>query len=158
MPLLLRGAMILGAFFGIVGTTAGIAGALGLALGDGPYAVNGEAVSKSEFLAIAVPFLLFYVAACITAGTAAWSLWKRRARSRLLLTVLLAEFVVGDAAVLALARRLLGTSSAELALSVSTFVLLVALALWYLFRNPAVVGYYESLPRPPSEVHTTNRP
>lgn len=155
MPLLLRLAMVFGAFFGIVGTSAGLAGLVNVLFTDGPFAVNETGVSRSDFLAVAVPLLLLYVAACVTAGTASWSLWKRRSHARMLLTALLVEFVVGDTAILVLARRLSDVSAAELGVSAAVFIVLVALALWYLFGKRSVVDYFESLRGSPSAGQTS---
>ena len=145
MPLLLRVAMLFGGFFGIVGTTAGLAALVDVVVTDRPFTINEDPVLRSDFLAVAVPFLLFYVAACVTAGSASWSLWKQRSGARLLLTALLVEFVVGDAAMLVLASRLTDVSVAELLFSAMAFTVLVALALWYLFRKRSVVEYFGSL-------------
>ena len=144
-PFLLRVAMALGAVFGIVGTSVGLWGLFQIAVGDSPFQINEDPVSKADFLSVAVPFLVLYVSACVTAGAASWALWKRRARSRTLLAALLAEFVIGDAAMLFLAHRLFDVSASELATSVFFFTVLVALGLWYLFRKESVVGYYESV-------------
>jgi hypothetical protein len=148
IPFLLRVAMLLGALFGVVGTSAGLVG-LGVAVfGEGPVTLGGDPVPRSHFLPIAVPFLLLYVAACLTAGAASWSLWKRHRRARLLLTVLLVEFVVGDTAMLVLARRFSAVPAAEVAISAAFFVGLVAIALWYLFRSRSVVAFFESCSEP----------
>ncbi len=144
-PLLLRVATGLGSVFGIFGTVVGLWGLFRLIASDGPFSIGGDAATKAEFLIVAVPFLVLYVSACLTAGAASWALWKRRDGSRLLLTALLAEFVIGDVAMLALARLRLGVSGAELAISVSTFSVLVALGLWYLYRKETVVRYYASV-------------
>lgn len=154
MPLFLRVAMVFGGFFGIVGTSAGLAALVGVVFTDRPFTINEDPMLRSDVLVVAVPLLLLYVAACVTAGLASWSLWKQRSRARLLLTALLVEFVVGDAAMLVLARRLTDVSAAELLFSATAFTVLVALALWYLFRKRSVVGYFASLQRPPSEVST----
>lgn len=139
--------MVLGGIFGVIGTTAGLAVLVDIVVTDRPFTINEDPVPRFDFLAIAVPFLVFYVAACVTAGFAAWSLWKQRSRARLLLTALLAEFVVGDAAMLVLARRFNTASPAELLLSAMVFTGLVAVALWYLFRKRSVVEYFGSLQR-----------
>ena len=145
MPLLLRVAMVFGGFFGVVGTTVGLAALINVVFTDSPFTINQDPVPRSDVLSVAVPFLLFYVLACITAGSAAWALWKQRSHARLLLVALLGEFVVGDTAMLVLARRLADISAAELGLSATVFSVLVALAFWYLFRKRSVVDYYESL-------------
>ena len=144
-PVLLRGGMVLGAVFGVFGTTLGIWGLYLLLLSDGPFQVGEDPVPKADFLVVAVPFLTLYVTACVTAGAASWALWKRHARSRVLLTTLLAEFVIGDAAILFVARRLVQVSTSELVTSVLGFSVLVSLGLWYLFRKESVVSYYESV-------------
>ena len=144
-PRFLRVAMALGSVFGIFGTIAGLWALFRLIASDGPFSIGEDAATKAEFLILAGPFLALYVSACLTAGAASWALWKRRGRSRLLLSALLAEFVVGDAAMLALARFRFGVSGAELAISVSSFSVVVALGLWYLYRKETVVRYYESV-------------
>ena len=144
-PLLLRAAMAPGAVFGVLGTAAGLWGLVLLVGSDGPFQIGEDVVPKVEFLGVAVPFLVLYISACLTAGAASWAVWKRRARSRVLWTALLAEFVIGDAAMLALARRLFEVSVFELASSIVVFSVLVAFSLWYLFRKEAVVAYYESV-------------
>jgi hypothetical protein len=144
-PLFLRVAMALGAVFGIFGTIAGLWGLFRLIVSDGPFSIGEDAATKAEFLTLAGPVLALYVSACLTAGAASWALWKRRGGSRLLLTALLAEFAVGDAAMLALARFRLGVSGTELAIPVTSFSVVVALGLWYLYRKEAVVRYYESV-------------
>lgn len=154
LPLLLRVAMVLGGFFGIVGTTVGLAALISVVFTDSPFTIDQDPVPRSDFLALAVPFLLFYVLACITAGSAAWALWKQRSHARLLLVALLSEFIVGDTAMLVLARRLADVSAVELGLSATFFLVLVALALWYLFRKRSVVEYYESLSPTLPEVST----
>ncbi|MDH3270177.1 MAG: hypothetical protein OEN56_02520 [Gemmatimonadota bacterium] len=155
MPFLLRVAMVLGGLFGIVGTTAGLAALFNVFVMDGPVMIGQDPVPRSDFIAITVPFLLLYVTACVTAGSASWSLWKRRRHARVLLTVLLVEFVIGDTAMLVLARRLSDVPTAELGISAMVFVVLVALALWYLFGKRSVVEYYDSLRAPTSEAPAT---
>jgi hypothetical protein len=144
MPYLLRVAMLLGALFGIVGTTAGLVLLVSAVSTEGPPEIVGDALSRAAFLAMAVSFLVFYIAACVTAGTASWALWKRRPQARMFLTVLLVEFVVGDTAVLIFARRFAEVPAAELGISAGVFVVLVALALWYLYGKHSVVEYFES--------------
>ena len=145
VPLLLRVAMALGAVFGVLGTATGLWGLFQLVGSDGPFQMGEDVVPKVEFLGVAVPFLVLYVSACLTAGAASWAIWKHRARSRILWTALLGEFVIGDAAMLALARRLFDISVSELASSVLVFSVLVGLGLWYLFRKESVAAYYESV-------------
>jgi hypothetical protein len=137
--------MAVGAVFGVLGTSVGVWVMIRIALSDGPYRINDDLVSKAEFLPVAVPFLVLYVLACVTAGAASWAIWRQRIRSRALLTVLLAEFVIGDAAMLVLARRVSDVGAPELAASVSFFAILVATGLWYLFRKQSVVQYYSSV-------------
>ena len=145
MPLLLRGAMVVGVIMGTLGTV-GCLWALGRVVTfGGPFQFNDTTVARADFLGVAVPFLLLLMAACLTAGAASWALWKRRVRSRSILVGLLAELVVGDAAMLLLASRMLDVTSAELASSALFFAVLVALGLWYLFRKDSVVRYYESI-------------
>lgn len=148
MPILLRLAMILGAFFGTIGTAAGLVGLLGAVLGGGPFIIHEEVVSRSEFLIVAVPFLVMYVVACLTAGAASWALLRRRTRSRILLAALLVEFAVGDAALLALAYRMSEVTVSELAASALVFALLAVAAIWYLFSKQSVSSYYESIASP----------
>ena len=144
MPFLLRLAMILGAFFGIFGTVVGLWALVRVVVSDGPFQFIDDPVSKADFLTVAVPFLVVYISACLTAGAAAWALWKRQARSRLLLAALLSEFVVGDAAMLVFMNRTLDVTTAEVASTALFFTVLVALGLWYLFRKESVVRYYRS--------------
>ena len=144
-PLLLRVAMALGAVFGVLGTVTGLWGLIHLVGNDGPFQIGENVVPRVEFLGTAVPFLVLYVSACLTAGAASWAVWNHRARSRVLWTALLAEFVIGDTAMLAMARRLFDVSVSELALSVLVFSVLVGLGLWYLFRKESVVAYYKSV-------------
>ena len=145
MPFLLRVAMALGAVFGVFGTVIGTYGLVRIGLGDGPYRINEDVASKADFLRLTVPFLVLYVAACVTAGAASWALWRRRTRSRPLLTLLLMEFVIGDAAMLLVAHKLFGVSGYEALGSALFFVVLVALGLWYLFAKESVVQYYDSI-------------
>lgn len=145
LPILLRVAMVLGAVFGTLGTAIGVLGLFRLALGDASFRVDDTVLSRAEVVAIAGPFLILYISACLTAGAASWAIWTRRARSRALLVALLAEFVLGDAAMLVVARRTFGVGMSEVLLSASVFTVLVALALWYLFRKASVVEYYSTL-------------
>ncbi len=94
---------------------------------------------------LALPFVGLYVLACLTAGAASWALWRGRFRSRILLTILLAEFVVGDAAMLAVAWHLVEISASELIVSIVGFSVLAALGLWYLYSKSSVVAYYDSI-------------
>jgi len=144
-PLLLQLAMAAGAVFGTVGTLVGAWAFVGLLAQDGPLLVDDVSLSKAEFLSVALPLLAVYVMACLTAGAAALALWNDRARSRVLLTALLLEFVIGDSVMLAVMHRTLGASLMSLAAPAASFVLLVALALWYLFRKSSVVQYYAAL-------------
>jgi len=145
MPFLLRVAMSIGAVFGSLGTVTGGWALLRVATYDGPFRIGEVAVSRADFLAVAVPFLIIYVLACLTAAAASWALWRRRARSRSLLVALLAEFAVGDAAMLVFMSQTLEVSPSELASAALSFTVLVALGLWYLFRKGSVVRYYESI-------------
>ena len=149
-PFFLRFAMALGGVFGVLGTGVGLWGLFRIALADGPFDFNGDLMSKSEFLVVAVPFLLLYVLACVTAGTASWALWKQQHRSRVLLVALLAEFVMGDAAMLFLAGRRFEVGATELVTSGLLFAVVVSLALWYLYRRESVVRYYESVGQMPT--------
>ena len=144
-PFLLRVAMVLGAVFGLLGTGVGVVGLLVVALSGGPHHIGDQVVSRAELAKVAVPFLILYVCACVTAGLASWAIWKRRAASRTLLVMLLVEFVIGDAAMLVLARNVAGTGASELAVSASIFATLVVVWLWYLFRKRSVVRYYTSV-------------
>ena len=144
-PFLLRVARALGGVFGVLGTLAGLWALVRVGAGDGPFNINNIPVTKAEFLTAAVPFLVVYIAACLTAGAASWALWKRQARSRLLLATLLVEFVVGDTAMLVIMYRTLDVTALELVTSALFFTFLVALGLWYLFRKESVVCYYESV-------------
>ena len=137
--------MAVGAFFGVLGTAIGLWGLFQLLGSDGPFQMGEDVVPKVEFLGIALPFLVLYVSACLTAGAASWAVWKCHARSRILWTALLAEFVIGDAAMLAFAWRLFDVGVSELASSLLVFSVLVGLSLWYLFRKESVVAYYESV-------------
>ncbi len=145
MPFLLRAATIAGGFFGIFGTGVGLWVLFRVLVSDGPFQFDGDAVPKRDFLTIALPFLIVYISACLTAGAAAWALWKGKARSRPLLAMLLAEFVLGDAAMLVFMDRTLDVTTGELVSSALVFAVLVALGLWYLFRKQSVVQYYETL-------------
>ena len=148
-------AAVLGAVFGVVGTSFGLWGLFRIALADGPFQFDGDLIPKSAFLVVAVPFLVLYVSACVTAGAASWALWKQEYRSRMLLVALLAEFVIGDAAMLILAERRFEISAAELATSAFFFAVVVSLALWYLFKKVSVVRYYESVGQAPAAVPAT---
>ena len=139
--------MILGAVFGAFGTILGLWGLYRLVLSGAPFQVGDDPVPNAEFLIVAIPFLALYLSACLTAGAASWALWKRHPRFRVLLAALLAEFVVGDAAMLSVARRSVQISNVELATSILGFSILVALGLWYLFRKDSVVSYYEAVRR-----------
>ncbi len=106
---------------------------------------TAASVAKTDFLIVALPFVFLYVLACLTAGAASWALWQGHSRSRILLTILLAEFVVGDAAMLFVARRLVEISASELIVSIVGFSVLAFLCLWYLYRKGSVVAYYDSV-------------
>lgn len=148
-PFLLRVAMVVGGVLGVLGTSVGLWALFQIVLWDGSLAVNGEMVSRSEFLLVAGAFVVLGVLACLTAGAASLALWQQRPRSRVLLVVLLAEFVLGDAGMLILAGRRFEVGVGELAASAFLFAVVVLLALWYLYRKSAVVQYYESLGRWP---------
>lgn len=145
LPLLLLVAMVLGAIFGVLGTTLGLWGLNRLLFGDGQFLVGEGPISQPDLVAVAVPFLALYVLACVTAGAASWALWKGRSRSRIMLTTLLAEFVVGDVAMIALARRLVPASATDLVVAALGFSALVFLGLWYLYRKDSVVSYYAAV-------------
>ena len=145
LPLLLRVALTLGAIFGVAGTAVGLWGLVRLLLSDGPFQLGEDLVAQADFLIVALPLVVLYVLACLTAGAASWALWRGRARSRILLTILLAEFVIGDAAMLFLARRLVEIGVSELLISASVFSVLALLGLWYLYRKASVVAYYKSI-------------
>jgi len=77
-------------------------------------------------------------------GTAA--LWRDRPQSRLLISLLLGELVLGDLYALVLAQRWLGSATAGDAVSGVVFVILMAgLGYWYLFRKKTTAEYYASL-------------
>ncbi len=150
-PFLLQVTMVLGGVFGSGGTLVGVWALQQLLMAEGPFLVEDVSMSKAAFLRLALPLVVVYISACITAGAAAFYLWKHRARSRLLLLALLCEFVVGDSIMLFAMHRTLGVSLGDVAAAAGGFVLLVAVALWYLFRRDSVVDYYRALSRSADE-------
>ena len=141
MPLFLR--LVMG-----VGWLAGGAGALiiviflALAAGDiGPYTVNGAMVSKEEFMSFAVPLLGGYLALCLILLGTSLDLYRRRPRSR----TLLLSMAIGSSLIGVGAAFLLGRPLGQVATAILLGGLLVASLWWYLFRDDAVVTYYDVL-------------
>jgi hypothetical protein len=141
MPVFLRIAMV---GMGIMGGLAAIliAGFFAMARADiGPYTVNGSAVSKEEFLAVAQPVLFSYFVLSLASIGLSWSLQRREPRSR--------PFFLGLAVVSVLVATGAGLwfgmpiGSALKALAMSA--LMVASLWWYLYRDDAVVSWFDAL-------------
>ena len=142
MPLFLRLVMGLGWVAG-GGVAIIIVGFLALASGDiGPYTVNGARVSKEEFMAFALPFLGGYLGLCLMLIGTSLGLHRGRAWSRpLLFSLVLGSVSIGVAAAL-----LAGIPLRQGAPGSLMGGLMLASLWWYLYRDDAVVGYYDSLP------------
>ena len=138
-PLGLTVAMVFLGFIGILGSTAGVFGMLSL-VGDGPFRMNGEVVSKGEFLRFAVPFYLLYVGGCLLAAAIAWSIHTAHPRSRpLLLAYGACFFGIVPLSIM------FGVPAADVVSSSFFMLLLLVLGWMYLYRKDAVVRYYEAI-------------
>ena len=139
-PFLIAMAMALLGFFGIVGTLVVTVILLTAVFGNGPYTMNGEAVSKGQFLQFTIPFSILYLACCVYAGLIAWFIHSERPQSRLLLLGwLVAPFLVMP--VLAA----FGETRSDILSAVAWWAPIVLLGWLYLYHKKAVVEYYESL-------------
>ena len=105
-------------------------------VGNGPYTVNGQRVTKSEFFSD--PLALSFAPIIIMAAWVAWALWRERPWARQLMLaywfVLFAPSIFAPTA--DLSSRIAGIFS--LAVSITT-------ASWYLYGKPNVVAYFQRL-------------
>lgn len=131
------------AVFGFIGSLGGLVVIFGLfriLSSEGPFSLNGEAVSKSEFLGFAVPFLLLNLVGCILLVGIAWLIHSERAIAR---PLLLASLTVPLLALLG--SPLYGIPLGDVGLSIAWWVLIV-LGTWsYLYQMPSCSEYYSAL-------------
>lgn len=138
-PLGLLVAMVALGFIGIVGSLASV-GILASLLGDGPFLMNGQAVSKAEFARFLIPFMSFYLPVCLLAAAIAFSIRNEHPRSRPLL--LLYSCVLLPLPLVFLA---LGVPAADAFTPLAPGLVVPVLAWFYLYRKDAVVQYYTAI-------------
>ena len=133
-------AMVFLGFLGGLGSFAGLFGLASALFGDGPFRMNGDLVSKAEFLRFAIPFYAFYISACLVAGSAAWSIHVQHPRSRPLLLAYAFVFLLLTPLFL-----VLGVPAEEVFPS-ALFTIVVPVLVWfYLYRKSSVVQYYDAI-------------
>ena len=139
-PFLLAIVMPLLGFIGTAGSLGGLLFLVILVFGNGPYMMNGDEVSKAEFLDFAIPFLVTYLLVSGLMLWTAWSIHSESPRSRPLLML----FVTAPAVALALAP-VWGTLNGETVAALGFWALLV-LGVWvYLYRRESVRSYYAGI-------------
>jgi hypothetical protein len=107
-----------------------------LAIGEGPLALSGRAVSREEALALILPILA--PMALAAAGAAlALALEKHWARSAVLLPFALAAVTPAFTGV--------ATSATELATGALVMLPIVLGLVWYLYFRPRVAAYFRML-------------
>ena len=129
-------------FIGGVGSLAATAILIASVFGDGPYRMNGEVVTKAEFLRFAVPFTVLYLIGCLLALSTAWSIYSENPRSR---PLLLGYFTLPLAFLPVL--LVAGQAASAVASALIPFVLLPLGAWLYLYRRKFVRDYYADLER-----------
>lgn len=109
-------------------------------LGSGPYTVDGEPVSKAEFLRTTLSFLVPMI---LGAGVLAYALWKEKVWGRHMLLAVVAIALLAPILV-----PLAGGQTMEGWLGVLiTSLLFIGFLAWYLYRKRTVVEYYAELER-----------
>ena len=139
-PLGLAALMAMLGFIGSVGSFAAVLILSTALLGDGPYTLNGEAVSRGEYLSFLLPFMAMYLPGALLAAACAWLIHRENPISRrLLMAYASLPVLFGPAFVL------MGVPPGD-ALSASLWGILFPVAGWlYLYRKGAVVEYYAVL-------------
>jgi hypothetical protein len=130
-------------FIGAVGSLAATAILASAVFGDGPYRMNGEVVTRAEFLRFAVPFTAVYLVGCLLALCTAWFIYSENSRSR---PLLLAYFTLPLAVIPVLLVS--GEATADVASALLPLALLPLGAWLYLYRKSSVRAYYAALDRP----------
>jgi hypothetical protein len=134
-PFLIR---MLALLLGFVAAATGLMVLMTILSSGGTYYINGDVVTRAEFLARAVPWLLL---TAIAAGTLGWAFWGERRWAR-------HAFVIFWAAVVLTADLRFWEDPAidadELFVTVFTLVCLLPV-IWYFYLKRNVVAYYRSL-------------
>jgi hypothetical protein len=136
-PFLIRMLVLLYAFVAIV---TGVMILVTLLSSDGAYRINGDAVTRAEFLVRAVPWLLLVG---IAAGSLAWAFRTERAWARHAFVIMWTAAIVNadvrfwnDPAI----------DADEVFVTIFSVVCLLPV-LWYFYLKRNVVAYYRSLAR-----------
>jgi len=139
-PFLIAVAMGLLGLFAILGGLAMTMIFLTSVFGDGPFRMNGEIVSKAEFLRFLVPFSLVYGAAVAYAGVTAWMIHSENPRSRgLLLGYLVLPMLVWPLS------ALWGVPILSVVSAMAPWSLVILLGWLYLYRKDSVALYYDAI-------------
>ena len=136
-PFLIR---MLALLAGTISAVIGLFVALTRAGVSGRYMINGDEVSRDEFIARAVPSLLL---AAIVAGIVAWAFWKERRWARhafvaawLALLVWVGAFLWNDPDI-----------DADEVFELVFGVVAGAPVVWYFYMKRGVATYYRALAR-----------
>jgi hypothetical protein len=134
-PFLIR---MLALLLGFVATTSGVMIAVTLVASRGVYHINGDEVTRAEFLARAVPWLAL---AGFAAGSVAWAFWTQRPWARPLFVVL------WTAAIASLDYRFWHDPAIDAdEIFVTVFSLMMLLpVIWYFYLKRSVTTYYRVL-------------
>jgi hypothetical protein len=139
-PFLIASAMGLLGLFAVVGGLAMCMIFLTSVFGDGPFRMNGEIVSKTEFLRFLVPFTLVYGAAVAFAGVTAWMIRSENPRSR--------EFLLGYLVLPMLVwplSALWGVPILSVVSAMAPWALVILLGWLYLYRKDSVAVYFDAI-------------
>lgn len=109
---------------------------IGLAVGEGPVMISGQALPRPEALASVLPVLLPMGLAVVGAALAL-TLARPWARPATLLPVALAAFGPALSGV--------GASVGDIVVGALVVLPVLALLAWYLYRQPGVKAYFEGL-------------
>jgi hypothetical protein len=140
MPFLLLCGMGFSTFFAGIGALAYMAILLMLPFTT-HFTLNGQSVTRPEFLASIWPLLLAYPFPLVLFGTIAYALWREKPWTR---TLMMGLWGLGAVAAIA-APALDSDSQSNFPPGIIGLVLCAAVASWYLYGSKAVRSYYAAL-------------
>lgn len=137
-PFLLRLLTFLLGFWGILAIILGVAT---LGAENTTYSIEGQVVTREEFLARAGGMLALMPVLALLALVAAWGLYRERSWGRHATFALFAVCLVGSVATV---NGATGDADLLWVQLISSLVVLLPLG-WYLYGKRSVVSYYRSL-------------